>query len=280
MPRVRIPADELAAFAASPPPREIPPGVRRARVPNGPIVLAVSIFVASLGLFALLAPRLFPTRIVEDLRLEFMDPWIVTGEIVSVEDTDTTKTTDGGPVKVQRYTISYLGDGQDLIAECFAVGVPVGAQGEPTIEMLRSDPQVARLVGSRRSEKPLSAFFLVLMPFVPFLWLMHVRGKRRRALSLLRDGRFEFARVGDPITVRPPGAAGAEREEWPLHIDEEPGARPLMLRPTPAEAEALARARTHEAAVGVLFDRGRSLVLDAVAEQVPADEPEDEDPYA
>lgn len=186
--------EQLAAVLASPPPRNLPPELRRAALAQS-APLSFAIFGAFFGGFGMLFVWIFfPWNFVQDLQLKKADVAQAPGRILANADTS---------LRIaQRRVIHYAFEFQTpagvvVRGQCFTTGRRWIPGEVVTVRYRPENPNLACPVEARLSRSSLGMAFVIIFPLVGgamFLWVVLAR---RRAIALLKNGNVVEARVAD-----------------------------------------------------------------------------------
>lgn len=217
-----VSAEELTRFVATPPPRELTPGIRRARLPLAPMLVACCVTALVLGTSIPLGVMIFPERLSDDLALDLATRAHAVGTVVDVVSSGRSLVIRDGDMQVElplmRVEFRFApADGGLATGSCHTTHDVPTKDAEVDLEYLPDSPSAARIVGTTCSSTPRFGALIVLIPFIATLWFLRVLRRRRRVHRLLVDGTFHLARIHD--LVERPGTVGSGRLSASLHSD-------------------------------------------------------------
>ncbi len=271
--------DTLRRFAHTPTPRALPTEIRAVWLPTAPV--AIGWVVAMLVVFGTwpLVGKVFPDRLLEDLRLDLDHQEQVATVVDAVPAGPTVIRQEGGvdvelAVHAVRFRFLPLGAEPEVQAVSHLLP-PIPVPGaDVLVEFDPEDPSIARVSGSTRSQTPRIGAFIIVLPAIAIAWLSRVLRQRRAQRALLTSGVALTARVR---TVRETKATlGPGRIQADLALSDGSGRtvdHDLVRREGRLLRE---RAETGEELLLLVSPRQSThiLILDAYAQ---ADEPADEE---
>ena len=256
-----VSADELRSFLSRPPPRPVPPTIRKAALKSMP--LGAALF--GLAFFAFGIPFMvifFPWRLPHDLLL---DVFARSTRDAVVNVCAETSMNDNGR-DVLRYEFSFTPeDGRRRSGTCYAVNCFVDAGSRVTVEYLAALPAVARIKGCRLSPFGWGGGFVVLFPAIGLAIVVFTFRERRRIDALLSDGRFSSGRI-ESVEATNVTVNKELRYRVTVSFKDSSGQDRTSSYHAYGEAVALAEAKRAEGAViGLLYDAldsSRILLVD------------------
>lgn len=275
--------DTLRRFAAAPTPRALTGEVRATFLPAAPIVLACLVALAVVGGTWPLVGKVFPDRLLEDLRLD-LDHAEQVAQVVDAVPAGPTLVRQEGGVDVElkvhavRFRFQPGGQGEEIEATSHVIPPIPTADAQALIEYDPDEPAIARLVGSTRSRTPRIGAFIVALPAIAIAWLLRVHRQRRAMHALLTRGQGGVARIS---AVRETKATlGPGRIQADLVLDD--GSRHTVDHDLARREGRLLRERAArgETVLVLVAPPGseRVMILDAfAAAPEPRDEDEEED---
>ena len=248
---------ELQRFLTQRTPRPLTPGIRADRLPLLPLAAVLAALIASCALTVVIALQTFPAGILEDLRLEFSETAVATGEVTGIAATefDVVDPNDVTRIlRVHRVDFAFSdASGEPQSGSSFARS-EAPTPGRPiNIQYLLEDPSIARVQGTSRSPTPRRGALVLLLPLPALALLIVVIVRRHRTWQLLTYGVNTRARVVD--VVDSPSLFGQKRICVALSFRD---GRSTVIEVPSKRADA--RAILERAAVGEMVPVLRDLV--------------------
>ncbi len=183
---------ERDSFLSMPPPRDVPPSVRKAAMPLKGHSVLVSITTMALAFGLLLSGIFFPTHLLRDRKIRQGPSRTVPGKILSAEDT----ILNINDVKVRKYRFSYQPDsGAGREGTAYTSGGSWREGMAIPVRYLESNPALAVPIGARSGASTAFGLLAMIFPLMAGGLLIHTLYQKRRGKRLLRYGRVGTAKV-------------------------------------------------------------------------------------
>lgn len=185
--------EQIVALLAAPPPRRVPPELRRAAMRQTAPMLFVLIG-AGLTLFALMfVVAFFPWNLAQQWQLDADGAATASGKIVGVERTNISI----GKKPVMRFTFEFMPatTGRVQRGTCYTTGSSWTDGASVTVRYRPNDPGLACVEGARLSKTGGAAAFVLLFPGIGVTAMVIGLRLRHRALHLLVHGEVAEAFV-------------------------------------------------------------------------------------
>lgn len=186
-----VTVEMLETFLRQPPPRQVPPEIRRKALRAVPgVLLLIGMLLALLGV--VFVSIFFPHRLLSDLQLS-ANSRLTRGYVVSQRETSFSE----NERRVVEYRFEYEVGGQDYHGVCFSSSVRLQDKEAVDVLYAPSQPTLARIKGCRLSKFGWGAAAVVVVPAVGVVMVYYTSRARRRIVALLARGRFALGRVSD-----------------------------------------------------------------------------------
>lgn len=247
---MKVTADDIARLLGSRIPREVPPPVaataRRLRAPIGGAVAGALFLAVGLGFAAVF----FPTRILDDWRLNGSGAATVTGRVTAVNRTNMKVNKQ----RVMRAEFTYApADGPPRTGESFSSGALWKVGEQVLVRYLPDDPAIACIQGGRLNEAGWGGMFVAIFPALGGLLLVAFIAQRRSVAWLLAEGRVA------ELDIRSHEIPGMPAKNRAVHVvtlsAPTPDSGPVVVRLTNvAEVALITRCDAQKRPVFVLYN--------------------------
>jgi hypothetical protein len=185
--------DRIAALLAAPPPRQVPPELRRSATRQSAPLLFIIIgaAVAAFGMIFVLG--FFPWNLTQQWRLDVSDTATTPGKIVALDRTAVSI----GRRPVMRTTFEYSPPqpGGILRGTCYTTGSPWSLDTNVVVRYRPGDPSVACVEGARLTKTGGGAAFVLIIPGIGATLMGIGLTLRHRAMRILVHGHVTDAHV-------------------------------------------------------------------------------------
>lgn len=198
-----IAEDELDRFLQQRIPRPLSPGIRARCLPRAPIVFAGVLVALSVVTALVILVRTFPSGFLDDLRLEFGDTAIATGNVLRSSPTPTVVVHPDDPSRslaVHRVDFRFAtSDGEPREGFSHTRIEPPEPGAKLDVVYLLGDPTLARAQGMTIAREARDGLLAVLLPIPPLILLLLLRWRQARMRHLLTLGVNTCARIVDVV---------------------------------------------------------------------------------
>lgn len=247
-----ISIEEFGEFLASPPPRVIPPAVKKKAMKS---TMSPGYFIGLmfLGIGGVLAGVFFPWNLGDALALDFGKPTVAEGLVMRAVKTSMSENS----VTIYKYEFTFTPvGGGEISGVCYSRGRKRRSGRRVIVEYLRDSPDVCRIKGCRLDPFGYWAGFTAIFPLVGFLITFFTWRGRRRKARLLSYGAFA---LGSIESVQRTAVRVNNQQQFKITVsfNANGGPRQITYKAYGGEVR-LAKSKMHSGEkVGLLYDPNR-----------------------
>ena len=187
------PLNQIVALLAAPPPRHVPPELRRAATRQTAPLLFI-VIGAVLAAFAMIfVAAFFPWNLTQQWKLDAEGAMTTSGKIIAIESTGLSIEKQ----RVRQTTFEYAPppSARTLRGTCYTTGSPWSEGATVVVRYRPDDPSVACVEGARLTKTRGMAAFVILFPGIGVTMIVIGLRLRHHALHLLVHGEVAEAFV-------------------------------------------------------------------------------------